>query len=542
MFVRRDQLFQRIQSERLGYHFDEILSYSIFNSKNLRLVHSNDPCICSQLLIDCLIRTPAFPNEKIDLLTLCKEHYANNPHQLSVIEEFQRDYSSDRSVWWLTRYAFFSRLFYKAMKMENIHLLLHYRFFIEDLKQQLEKTRMSSSVRVYRAQLLSKEEFHFWTISIGDFISIHSFLITSSHREQTRSILTSSLLTDDMEKVFFEINANHRTDKTNVFSQVNSLSSVPERDDVVFMMGSIFRLIHIDRDIDGIWNIQLILCASKDHQLQTVLEEKKSQLDIVDGDRLSFGFLLDDMKKFDQAEKYYRYVLKRIPKDHEDVTRCYHALGEIMQKKGDYQASIKWYQLSLAIDRQMSKEDDPNMAIGYNSLAAVYTRQGDYTLALESYEKALKILKNTFGDDHPDLAMCYNNMGIIYEEQRNYSDALDYCQRAWNIRQKYLPVEHPTIAQSHACIGNVHYHLGHYDLALEHYHLALVIFKKVFVGYDQNIAMILRNIGLVYQKKEDWGQALSYLEKALLIYRQLFPVTYTEIVQIEQLLQRLSSK
>ena len=542
VFLRREELLRRIQTERDCYHFDQILSYSIFNEKNLQSIHSDDSSISSQLLIDCLIRTPAFVGDKHELIVLCKEQYANNPGELMMIEEFQKNYSSDRALWWLTRQAFLSRLLFNAIKLENIRLLLLYRFFIADVKQQLERTRISSSIRIYRAQLLRKEELDFWMKSSGNFLSIHSFLITSFNREQTRSILSSSSLPDETEKVFIEINANYRMDKNNLFSNISSFSSYPERGDIVFMMGTIFRLIHIERDIDGIWNVQLVLCASKDHQLQTILDEKKDQLGMVHGDRLSIGFLLEDMKKFDQAEQYYRYVLRKIPKDHEDVPRCYHAIGEIRQKKGDYYGSIKWYEQSLAIDRQMSREDDPHMAIGYNSLAAVYSRTGDYTLALEIYEKSLKILRNALGDDHPDTAMCYNNMGIIYHEQKNYSNALDYFNRAWNIRQKHLSIEHPIIAQSHACIGNVHYCLAQYDLALEHYHLALVIFGRALSANDQNIGLILRNIGLVYQKKEEYEQAVSYLEKALQIYRQSFPSTHSEVIQIEQLIQRLSSK
>lgn len=538
VFLRREELLRRIQTERDCYHFDQLLSYKIFNAKTLQSIHSNNPCLSSQLLIDCLIHTPGFSSDKHELLALCKEQYGNNSDEF---EEFQKDYSSDRSLWWLTRQAFLSRWLFKAMKMENIRLLLFLRFFMADVKQQLERTRISSSIRVYRAQLLRKEEVDSWMKSIGDFLSIDSFFITSFNREQTRSILSSASLPDETEKVFIEINANYRMDKNNLFSNISSVSSHPERGDIVFAMGSIFRLIHIDRDIDGIWNVQMNLCASKDHQLQIALEEKREQLGIVHGDRLSFGFLLEDMKKFDQAEQYYRYVLKHIPKDHEDVTRCYHALGELMQNKGDYDGSIKWYEQSLAIDRQMSREDDPHMAIGYNSLAAAYSRTGDYTLALEIYEKSLKILRNALGEDHLDTSMCYNNMGIIYHEQGNHPHALHYFHLAWNIRRKHLSIEHPTIAQSHACIGNAHYHLAQYDLALEHYHLALVIFGKELPANDQNIGLILRNIGLVYQKKEEYEQARSYLEKALIIYRQLFPSTHSEVIQIEQLIQRFSS-
>jgi tetratricopeptide (TPR) repeat protein len=387
---------------------------------------------------------------------------------------------------------------------------------------------------------MSKEELEYLTKYIGDFISINSFLSTSPNREQTRSFLSSSILTDEMEKVFFEININPQINNNKIFSNITSHSYFPNREEVLFMIGSIFRLVHIDRDMDGIWNIQLILCSNKDHRLQTMIEQKKNELEIVDADILSLGFILEDMGKFDDAEKYYHYILNRLPKDNnEDITRCYHALGEITQKKGDYDSSIIWFNKSLEIDTRVLKIDDSNNAISYNSLAVVYSKKGQYTLALESYRKALDILKKIVGEDHPDTAMCYNNIGIIYQEEKNYSEALECYHKAWNIRQNYLPNEHPSLAQSHACIANIHYHLGHYDIALEHYNLSLEIFRKTLSSKDQNIAMILRNIGLTYQGKGEFQQALLYLEKALKIYRQsLNP----DAIQIEQIIRRISSK
>jgi tetratricopeptide (TPR) repeat protein len=430
----------------------------------------------------------------------------------------------------------------KALKVRNINLLLLLRFFIHDIKQQLKKHKSLSSIRVYRAQLMSKEELEFLTKFIGDFISINSFLLTSPNRERTRSSLTSSILSNDIEKVFFEITADPRLDNNKVFSNITSYSYFPNKEEILFMIGSIFRLIHIDRDIDGIWNIQLILCSNKDHQLQSIIQQKKDELDIIDTDILSFGFLLEDMGKLDDAEKYYHHLLNQLSKDDENLTRCYHALGEITQKKGDYDSSLIWYNKSIEIDIQMLKIDDPNLATSYNSIAVVYSKKSDYTHALESYQKALDIWKKIFSEDHPDIAMCYNNIGIIYQEAQNYSEALEYYHKAWNIRQKCLPVEHPSLGQSHACIGNIHYSLDHYDLALEHYNLSLEIFKKSLFPHHLDIAMVLRNIGLVYQGKGKFQQALSYMKKALTVYRHSLSVTHPDIIQIEQIIRRISSK
>jgi tetratricopeptide (TPR) repeat protein len=445
-------------------------------------------------------------------------------------------------LWWYTRHSFLYRLLNKAFRMENIHLLLLLRFFIYDMRLQLIKTKRLSSIRVYRAQLMSKEKLEILKKFVGKFISINSFLSTSPNREQTRSCLTSSALSNGTELVFFEIDPNLQLDANKIFSNITSYSYFPNREEILFMFGSTFRLVHIDRDIDDIWNIQLILCSNKDQPLQAFIQHKKNELDIVETDLLSFGFVSEDMGKLDDAENYYHRVLNQLSKDHEDITRCYHALGEVTQKKGDYDSSLKWYNKSLEIDMRTLKMNDPQIATSHNSIAVVYSKKGDYIHALDSYAKASEIWKKAFGEDHPDVAMCFNNMGIIYQEEKKYSEALEYYHKAWNIRQRYLPVEHPSLGQSHVCIGNVRYHLNHYDLALEHYNVALEIFKKSLFPHHPDIAMVFRNIGFVYQEKGDLQQALTYIEKAATIYRHSLSETHPDVIQIEQINRRILAK
>ena len=475
-------------------------------------------------------------NDKTELISLCKQQYKNNPVELNVIEEFEKHYLSEQSLWWYSRHSFLYRLLNKALRVQNIHLLLLLRFFIRDIKQELKKNNCSSSVRVYRAHLMSKDELEPLKKHTGEFISINSYLSTSPNREQTRSSFSSSTLSNDIEQVVFEINANPR------LSNFTSYNDVPNNEEVLFMIGSIFRLVHIDHDSDDIWNIQLMLCSNKDQQLQTFIQDKKNKLDLIESDFLSFGFVLEDMSRLNDAETYYNYVVNQLCKDQEDATRCYHALGEVTQKKGDYESSLKWYNKSLEIDLCTLETDNPNIAITYNSIAVVYSKKGDYSHALESYEKALVILKKAFGEDHLDVAMCYNNIGIIYQEEMKYSDALEFYQQAWKIRQKNLPAEHLNLGQSYACIGNVLYRLNQHDLALEHYNLSLEIFKKSLFRHHPDIAMIVRNIGLIYQDKSEFQQALLYLEKAAVIYRHSLSSTHPDIIQIEQIIQRISSK
>ena len=77
---------------------------------------------------------------------------------------------------------------------------------------------------------------------------------------------------------------------------------------------------------------------------------------------LDFASILKDMGKLDDAEKYYHRFLNELPDNHKDIARCYHGLGSVAKKKGDYESSLKWHNKSLEIKMRILKPDDTNIA------------------------------------------------------------------------------------------------------------------------------------------------------------------------------------
>ncbi len=549
--VRLDELIHKIQADqnqRQQHRADETLAISIFKSS----VHSqeqsstglNGQLIHSQLLIECLIRMKSSSslNERQELIAFCKQQYKNNPAELQIVKEFERNYSSDRSLWWYTRQSFLYRLLNKALRVQNIDLLYLFRFFIRDLGQELEKNKCSSPVHVYRAQQMSKEEIEILQKSIGEYISMNSFLSTSVDRQQAQSFLFSTDASDDVEQVFFKIDADPRLENIKPFSNITPLSYFPNEDEVLFMIGSIFRLIEVKCDSYGIWNIRMVLCSVTDHQLQSLYQHMKNQLGTKATDLYNFGGVLREMGNLDDAQKYYHRYLDQLPDDHPGRSACYHALGRVTNEKGDYDSSLKWFNKSLEIKMRTLKSDHPNIANTHNSIAIIHHRKGDYARALESYEQTLMIWKKVYGENHPDVAMCLSNIGVVYQEEKKYSQALEYHQKALSIRQKQLPADHPHLADSHNNIGNIHYCLRHYDQALEHYNLSLKIKSKSFSSQHPDIATTVVNIGLVYENKGDFQQALFYFEKAAKIYRHSLSSTHPDVLQVDQSIKRVLAK
>lgn len=548
--VRLDDLIERIKSSyyqvQRQHKLDEILSIS-FSKADIQAddqssTELNGQFIHSQLLIDCLIRmeSSVVGTEKHELIQYFKEKYKNEPEELEIIDEFERGYSSTQSIRWYTKESFLYRSLNKALRSQDIELLYLFRFFIRDLGLELEKHKCSSSVHVYRAQKMAKDEVEKLQQSLGEYISMNSFLSTSIHSDSARSFLSSD--DSNFEKVLFKIDANPHVKHSKPFVYTPPFSFYPNEEEILFMCGSIFRINEVKRDKDSIWNIRLVLCSTDDEQLQSLFQHMKNELGDGQTNLLQFGHVLRDMGKLNDAEKYYRCYLKQLSDDHVDRALCYHALGKIASAKGDFKSSLKWFNKSLEMNKQFLAPTDPNLGCDYNSIATIYFQTGDDQNALESYEKALHIWKQAYGRNHICIAACLNNMGVIHQKQENYSKALKCYEKALKIRQEKLPENHIDLGESYNNIGSVNYYLDQYEDALEHYNLALKIKLDCLPPEHSSIAMTLENIGSVYEEKDDFQQALVYFKKASKIFHHSLPSDHPNVIKIDRSIERISSK
>jgi tetratricopeptide (TPR) repeat protein len=499
----------------------------------------NGEFLHSQLLIDCLLRMKSNLTDKNELINLCRKIYENYPNELNIIKEFEENYLPNQALWWYTRESFLYRLLNKALRIQNIDLLYLFRFFIRDIENQLKKYQCSSSIRVYRGQLMSIDELNQLQNSLGEYISINSFFSTTLNRQKALEFLNNYSFSNDLYKILFEIDANSQLDHLKSFANITSISYYPNEQEILFMLGSIFRIINIKQDKNGLWTIQMILSNHNDENLKILFDNIKNEYSGINQETslLSFGNLLHQMGKYDLAEKYFHRLLNDLPNDHQDISRCYHALGILALIKDNYDLSLQWHEKSLKI----LKSNDPRLADSYNCIGCIYQRKEDFKNALEFYNKTLIIWKNSFGEDYYQIADCLNNMGCVYETEKNYSKALECHQKALSIRKKNLPKDHRDLGGSYNNIGNIYLCLEQYDLALENYKCSYEIKIKSLPSQHSSLASTLQNIGLVYEQKQVFQQALIYYEKAAKIFRETFLSSHIHVIEIEQDIQRALS-
>lgn len=551
MFIQLDELVNKIrvdQAKRILTEVDEPFSISIFHtstSKDHSTMELNGQFVHSQLLIDVLIRMKTMSTDKNELIFLCQKEYKDNQIQLTILQEFEQNYKPDLAIWWYTRESFVYRLLNKALRVQNISMLYLFRFLIRDIGKQLKQYQCSSPIHVYRGQRISDDELKVLKVSVGQYISMNSFLSTSLDRNLALSFLSSSVAeSDNLQYVLFEINADPHVIGVKSFANVSSYSYFAGEQEVLIMLGAIFRLVNIYLENNRIWIIQMNLCGDNEHNLKPIMEQLRKEYgeDSNETSLLSFGNVLFEMGKYDEAKIYLHRVLEKLPDNHESRARCYYILGNVDSKKDELDSSLAWHLKSLEIKKQTCRLDDPELADSYNSLGVVYRKKGSFNRATELFETALTIFRRAYGDDHPEIAKCLSSMGHVYQRTKQYSEALVCFQKALAMDEKHLPGDHSHLGVLHNNIAYVYRCLKNYKSALDHANLALKILEKSLPSDHYHIAWTLEVIGNVYEDQNILVDALSYYEKAATIKCNTLPATHYYIIEIKQSIERVKAK
>jgi tetratricopeptide (TPR) repeat protein len=462
--------------------------------------------------------------DKGELINICKNEYRNQPDELKIIHDFEKNYSSDQALWWYTRESCFSRLLTKALYTKNLTLLSLFGFFIRDIQHHLKRNQSQSSIRVYYGQIMSSDELIRLKNSIGHYLLIDRFLSTDLTRAQTSQSLNNFPVANDFFRILFEIEAAPQNDSERSFADITAFTYPGQKQQALFMSGSMFHLTAVQQQDKKtrLWVAKLVLTnMDKDYD---------------DSNLTRCGqIILDQIGQIDTAEAYFSRLVKEAPETVSvDLSNCFHALGFVYFEKHNFDLSLNWYYKAI----QTSTWNSLDSADSYYSMGCTYQKTMNNQRALECYQAALAIWPQLRHDDPTvEMANCWNNMGCIYEIGEFYHKALECHTNALAIRER-LDVD---IGLSRNNIGNIYFCLGEYATALEHYQFAFEKKKKTMPFRHLSIGKTLANIGLVYEYDGNWKTASEYYSKAASIFRELFPTVHIYNVQIQEDLQRVVS-
>jgi tetratricopeptide (TPR) repeat protein len=477
---------------------EEGASISVISHSSKSLQAHNAIFMWFQLFIEVLLRMHHKSTDRKELIDICKKSYKGNKQEMDIIEDFEKNYKCDNAIWWYTREACFYRIMNKALRVQDYDILFALRFFITDIAKQLkiehEKFIRTSAtrdvIRVYRGQVIGVNELELMKNSVGEFLSMNSFLSTSRNRSTAIDFTRSVSINDAIRSILFEIEIDPRL-KTKAFADISEMSYYENEGEVLIMLGALFRIEKIVEDKKNeIWIGRLLLASEDDYQLKHTFAYMKEKIGD-DTNLNSLGKILIEMGEYRQAEKCYKRMLEEAQLTVGDAQV---GVGWALRKCEEYDESLKHLQLALQVREQILGNSHVMVGDSYRHIANVHRKQSKHEQALVNLKKCENILEKASSVDPIKLAEVYHAIAINYHDMNKTDLALQYYRKTLQVQLANLPLDHPEIALTYNNMGSFCHDTGYFTKALEYYQKSLDISQKTLPPTHRNIVRTEKNI------------------------------------------------
>jgi tetratricopeptide (TPR) repeat protein len=178
----------------------------------------------------------------------------------------------------------------------------------------------------------------------------------------------------------------------------------------------------------------------------------------------NLGEIYQKQGRFEDSIKEYQTAINLKP----DQAQPHYNLGVAYQSQGRLEDAIKEYQAAISFD--------PNLIKPHHNLGMIYQKQGRFEDAIKEYKLAIKL--------RPDYHASYYNLGVVYQMQGRLDEAIKEYQTVINLK--------PDHADAHNDLGVAYQNQGRLDDAIKQYQTAIKI-KPDHTNANNNL-------GKVYQK------------------------------------------
>ncbi|CAF4556209.1 unnamed protein product [Rotaria socialis] len=509
VFKEADALCKALKSysQKYACDFTSISLPSALQNSNRYSSLLGPSFIYSKLLVEILLEIEYREHDFKDFVEYYRTQLDGTSRQLAMLDEFEKHYCPESSINWYTRSKFLYLAVNKALRTNQVDLLIKMGFFIRDMHRRIEHLFLkqrdmygSHQITIYRGQIISKADFNRLHKSVNGYISFNQFLSTTTNRDVAVSFASGDIEFSDTVRTLFEIEMNPSPQQC-----------------------------HINQTNEGLWCIKLSWTNETDQQLNNLAERLREE---IQGSTAwhRLGYFVIQLGEYSTAEEIYAIFLDHISDSNEEA-KIYFQLGLIKDKLGQYVQAISFYTKSVEIFQAKKTLHHIDLAVALSSIGTVYRKIVDYSKALFYCEKALDIAENALPTDSPSLATSYNNIGNIYIDLGEYSKALSFYEKALNIFEISLPKNHPTMAKSYNSIGMVYYNLSDYLKSISFYKQAIDICEKSLPPNHPDMVQSFNNLALANINIGKYGEALLYFEKALRIHQQSLTKSHPDLGQ-----------
>lgn len=372
-----------------------------------------------------------------DMFGACRLHYVHDIIEVQKIDKIEKKYLSKNAISYYTKDSFLFRRVGAAFRSEDFENIYIFRRFIIDLHWELTKLAKKleteqDTLQLYRGKKLRTTVIQQLKDNIGALISMNGFLSTTYSRTTAKDIFAGiGENRPNYESVLFEFSID-QTEITRTYAHIAEQSEFLQEQEVLFSIGSVWRIDSVELNDDRWWTIKLSSCNDIDLRIVQFFEQIPE-----DSALLVIGDLLLELGQHVKAENFYSKMLLEPTLNDETRSIIYQKIAKINIDQGRYHAAIE----NFSRAEQLMSKTIPNMDL-----------QSLRTLSSNSITTSrIQIL---------------NNMGLLHQKTGNSDKALDCLKKALEVPAAIEPIHRATI---HDNIGLLFFSGKQYDKAFAHF-------------------------------------------------------------------------
>jgi tetratricopeptide (TPR) repeat protein len=221
--------------------------------------------------------------------------------------------------------------------------------------------------------------------SINGLLSFNHFLSTSLDKDVAMAFCLPSLDVLGMTAILFTILVDPTITSCR-FASVSRHSCINAEEEVLFGMGSVFRIGGIERMKNGLWEISMALTCDIDPQLMLLTDYMKTTVGAFSGIP-KLAQLLARMGAWNAGREIYAALLSTTDKSNAaEIAHIQNQLGYLAWQKGEFDLALRHFEQSLSNRTNRSSSE---VALTYRNIGLVLRDKGEYDKALEYFQDAL---------------------------------------------------------------------------------------------------------------------------------------------------------
>ena len=530
IFTKKKSLLDQIRADVHQFTSDDAIAMSAFHvhekQNSLKnLSPESARFMWYRVAMGVLLLMAKHFDSKKEMIDEARASYHNNNSQKKIIDQFEVLYRPEFALKWYTYDSFVYRLLNRSLRSQKIELIFRFRFFINDLHNQITQLyqqylgeKKENHLTVYRGQFMSIDEIEFLRKNINGIIAMNTFLSASRSRGIAELFFNpegSSVDKPSDRSVLFIIHINDINENTTPFAFIERYACNWEEREVLFTMNAVFKVESVKQE-GHIWHVHLELSNQQNEQQK---ELSQYMFDAVGSDPTPsiFGWFLYRMNDFDRAERYVQYIIQQ-PLDETEKAAAYNLLGLIYSNRKNYKKSIEYYQKAIEIYDDSERFGSPQIiAIHYN-LSLAHLADGDHLLAESERQKVDTLLADSCIEKNPLLiAMSKALEGKLAAVQGDNGKALENLEASLKEKRKTLPPNSPTIAGTIHEMGVMYIRMGNETKATACFEEAIKIGEQSLSADHFDLADYHANLGRLRYKRKEYELALEQFERALKI-------------------------